>query len=386
MHLDISQEDEEFRTAARKWLSVNVPDVPRPMSGTEMREFDTTWQRRQFEAGWAGITWPVELGGRGEPIGRELTWIEESVRVGAPIMGVNVVGLTQVGPLLIRFGTDEQRRDHLARILRGDEVWSQGFSEPDAGSDLASISTRAELVGDSYVVNGGKIWSSFAQHADRQELLVRTGSRESRHRGLTLLMADLGSEGVEIRPIKTITGRDHFCEVVYNDVLVPASDVIGTQDRGWELAMMALNRERGVALVLEQMLLQRVLDDLALDLEAADPEGDRRDHRSDLGVLQAKVDALQALALTVVSRINSEADAGPGVSISRVYYAELVQEIYSLALEALGPEAIRMGIDGRRRDWVDGYFESFGRTIGAGTTDIQRNVIAESILALPRGL
>ena len=223
MDLGLTPDLRDFREAARTWLEENVPREPRPLLGPGVRDFDLAWQRRQFDGGWAGISWPVEYGGRGLTLLQQMVWFEEMAWAGAPYIGVCFVGINHAGPTLIARANEELKAFHLPRILRGETVWCQGFSEPGAGSDLASLSLRGEVDGDHLVVNGQKIWTSFAQYADYQELLVRTGRGEKAHQGITWIVNDMRLPGVTVRPITTMTGEPELAEVFYDDCSLPPS-------------------------------------------------------------------------------------------------------------------------------------------------------------------
>ena len=201
-----------------------------------MREFDLEWQRRQWAGGWAGVSWPVEYQGRGLPLLHQLIWLEECARIGAPDIDSRFVAVNHAGPTLIANGSEEQKAFHLPKILRGEVLWCQGFSEPQAGSDLASLRATGVVDGDDLVVSGQKLWTSFADLADYQELLVRTGPPEGRHRGLTWVICDMHAPGVEVRPITALDGTIHNCEVFYDNVRIPLSSVVGEIDDGWSVA------------------------------------------------------------------------------------------------------------------------------------------------------
>ena len=234
MDLRYSAQDEEFRAEVREWLAKEVPahgPPPPPGDWPARRAYDTAWQRKLYDAGYAGLAWPAEFGGRGLPITQQLVYLEEYSRAEAPYISVNFVGLMHAGPTLIAEGSDEQRRTHLPRILRGDAIWCQGFSEPGAGSDLASLCTRAERDGDDYVVSGQKIWSTRAHVADYCELLVRTDPAASKHKGITWLILDMHQPGVEVRPMRTLDGESHFCELFLDEVARPRDEPRGGGER-----------------------------------------------------------------------------------------------------------------------------------------------------------
>src|SRR6185503_13008360 len=264
VEIRFSAAEEAFRAEARAWLAANVPrERPARTDLKGRRAFDLAWQRRLFEAGWAGISWPKEYGGRGASLMEQLVWFEEYARAGAPEITTTFVGLNHAGPTLIACGSEEQKAFHLPRILKGEVVWCQGFSEPNAGSDLASLQTRAVIDGDHLVVNGQKIWTSFGQIAEFQELLVRTDPTEPRHKGITWVICRMDTPGIDIRPITTLTGDHDFCEVFYDNVRVPLKNIVGQINDGWRVAMATLSFERGTAFLSEQVRLSRRIEELA---------------------------------------------------------------------------------------------------------------------------
>ena len=266
MDLRYSESDEKFRAELRAWLAEHVPkhgSPPPTHDWPARRAYDTGWQRRLFEAGYAGINWPREYGGRDASPSEQLVYYEETARAGAPYVGVNFVGLLHGGPTLIAEGTPEQKAAHLPRILRGEEIWCQGFSEPGAGSDLAALKTRAVRDGDDYVVNGQKIWCSFAHVADFGELLVRTDPDAPKHRGISWLILPMDLPGIEIRPLPTLAGEGEFCEVFLDDVRVPVANRVGAENDGWRITNVTLRFERGTAFASEMVQLQQFLAELA---------------------------------------------------------------------------------------------------------------------------
>lgn len=385
MDLSLSIEDQEFREAARTWLEAHVPREPRPTDVRAACEFDRAWQRTQYEGGWAGISWPAEYGGRGATLIQQLIWYEQYALAGAPWAGCCFVGLSHAGPTLISHGTDTQRRAHLPPILRGDEIWCQGFSEPGAGSDLAALTTKGEVDGDELVVTGQKIWTSFAQVADFQELLVRTDPRAPRHQGLTWIICDMRSEGIEVRPIRTMARTDDFAAVFYDAVRIPLDQVVGGLGQGWKVAMSTLGYERGTAFIADQVRLARTVEDL---IEEARQRTDHRgrpliddDHTAHvLATLRAEAAALRAMTYAMVSRYRAGQPPGPEGSIVRLYYAELVQRVHESALDIVGPATLEFTADGWSGRWLWHHAE----TIGGGTAEIQRNIVGERLLGLPR--
>jgi alkylation response protein AidB-like acyl-CoA dehydrogenase len=394
MDLRYSPEDEDFRAELRQWLEKEVPAhgaPPPPGDWPARRAYDTAWQRKLHDAGYAGLHWPAEFGGRGLPVSQQLVYLEEYARADAPYISVNFVGMMHAGPTLIAEGTDEQRRFHLPKILRGDAVWCQGFSEPGAGSDLASLGTRAERDGDHYVVSGQKIWSTRAQVADYCELLVRTGPDAPKHEGITWLILDMHQPGVEARPMRTIDGESHFCELFLNEARVPVSDRVGEENDGWRVTNVTLRFERGTAFAQHIITLRaqiRKLVALALAHRPGPGSGwDSDAVRARVGRLEASVEALWRMTQMCIAE--AERTGAPSVigSAVKLRYSELSQEIADLALRLVGEPILgRTDLDGvPTAEIVREYLWSLQYTIAAGTSQIQRNLIAERILGLPRG-
>ncbi|HVV29599.1 MAG TPA: acyl-CoA dehydrogenase family protein [Mycobacteriales bacterium] len=389
MNLDFSVEERAFRDEARTWLRENYPDTPRPEGGAAMREYDTQWQRRQYEGGWAGVAWPVEYGGRGASLLQQMIWYEEYAKTGARDLDSCFVGLYHAGPTLMARASEEQRAFHLAPILRGDVVWCQGFSEPGAGSDLAGLRTSAELDGDELVVTGQKLWTSFADIADYQELLVRTDRNGSRHQGLTWVVCDMRSPGITVRPIETIEHSSHFCEVFYDEVRIPVHNVVGGLGNGWSVAMSTLSFERGTSFAVGQVQLASLLEEvIALAAEVTGPDGRRPALADDemareLATARAEVAALRSMMYASVSRNARLPQPGPEGSMIKLYFSELRQRVCRLAMEILGAQGWRwQPVHGKA--WYHEYLLSYAMTIGGGTSEIQRNIIGERVLGLPR--
>ena len=381
MNLDFTEEDELFRQEVRSWLEDNVPKETRPADGPEMRDYDIAWQRRQFDGGWAGITWPEEYGGRGFSTIQQLIWYQEYARADAPYVGVNFVGQLHGGPTLIANGSEEHKKRHLSQILKGEEIWCQGFSEPGSGSDLASLRTRAVIDGDHLVVNGQKIWTSFAQWADFQELLVRTDPDAPKHKGISWVICDMRSPGVRVRPIKTIAGPEEYCEVFYDDVRIPLENVVGGLNNGWQVAMSTLGFERGTGFMAEQVRLATDLEAL-IALVREQGHALDRDITRRLSALRAEVAALQAMTYAGISLNERRGAPGAESSMIRLNHGLLTQRLGRLSMEILGEEGLEL--TDPEEDWTGSYLYSFSRTIGGGTAEIQRNIIAERVLGLPR--
>jgi alkylation response protein AidB-like acyl-CoA dehydrogenase len=383
-----SAEETRFRSEVRDWLHDNVPRERRPLEGPEQHAFDCAWQRKQFDGGWAGISWPTEYGGRGLSLVEQLIWFEEYALADAPPSGAMFIGLSHGGPTLIVKGNAAQKAAHLPPILRGDHIWCQGFSEPGAGSDLASLKTSAEIDGDHLIVNGSKIWTTYAMFADYQELLVRTNKDKPRHKGISWVICDMRSPGIEIRPIKAMSGLTHFCQVFYDNVRIPLANIVGEVDEGWSVAMATLGFERGTASIAHQIELSRTMDRLIeLAGQIPGPEGEARaiDNQAlaaDLARLKAEVSALQAMSVMSISRGMRETVPGAEGNLVALHFGELVRKVYGFAFDLLGPRALEAKT--AFGEWPLQYLEAFKWGIGGGTLEIRRNTIAERFLGLPR--
>jgi alkylation response protein AidB-like acyl-CoA dehydrogenase len=389
MKLIETRELSEFRSEVRAWLEKNAPRDTRPREGPGMRAFDMAWQRTQFEGGWAGISWPAEYGGRGLPLTHQLVWHEEYSRAGAPSSGNMFVALSHAGPTLIIQGTEAQRKNHLRRILKGEVTWCQGFSEPGAGSDLGSLKTRAVVDGDSLIVNGSKIWTTYAPGSDFQELLLRTDPEAQKHRGLSWVIADMRAPGIEIRPIRAMSGITHFAQVFYDNVRIPLSNVVGGLNNGWKVAMTTLGFERGTGMIAHQIELSRIVETLvrmARELDAPSGAGCAIDDgaiAAELATLRAEVAALRSMSAMTISRNMHEAVPGAHGNLVALHFGELTRRVHLFALQLLGP----LGLERHTSfgEWPLEYLECFKWAIGGGTTEIRRNTIGERLLGLPKG-
>jgi alkylation response protein AidB-like acyl-CoA dehydrogenase len=366
-----------FRAQARAWLAENVPKSPPPPDGPESREYALAWQRTQARGGWSGIAWPREMGGRGASVLEQIVWFEEYVRAGAPSpLDPMFVALNHAGPTLIACGTPEQRAYHLPRIVKGEAIWCQGFSEPGAGSDLAGLKTRGTVDGDELVIEGHKIWSSFADIADYQELLVRTEPTARTSAALTWVICPMNAAGITVRPIRTMAGVYKFCEVFYDGVRVPLSNVVGGLHNGWATAMSTLAFERGTSSLALLLSLLRKVEGL---LRACPKE--RPMMRARLAQLRAEGAAIRAMTYRLALD-SAEGTPDSSGSLVRVGFAEYAQRVNAAAVDLFGiaaPEIV--GMHGISHDYLDAYSE----TIAGGTSEIQRNIIAERVLGLPRG-
>jgi alkylation response protein AidB-like acyl-CoA dehydrogenase len=375
MDLRYSEEDETFRAQLSAWLAkeVSAHGAPPPASDwSARRAYDTAWQQKLFEAGYAGLHWPREFGGQGARVVRQLVYYEEIARHRAPPIGVNFVGLQHGGPTLVAEGTPAQKARHLPRILRGEEVWCQGFSEPSSGSDLASLRTRAVREGDAYVVTGQKIWCSYAHVADYCELLVRTSETASKHKGITWLIVPMRTPGVEVRPIRTILGESEFSEVFFDQARVPVENRVGEENDGWRVANVTLRFERGTSFAGWIVELRQLLEAIARDAEPGVLSA------SEVGRAHADLDALWALLKLSVCEAEAKGSAGASGSVVKLAYSELYQRIADMGRRGLGTR-VRC-----HDDVLTKAMHSLSLTIAAGTSQIQRNILSERVLGLPR--
>jgi alkylation response protein AidB-like acyl-CoA dehydrogenase len=389
--------ERRLREEAREWLHANRPTDKRPSEGAEadpqvfaaQKAYDLAWQRTMYDGGWAGVSWPTEYGGRGLSAAEQLVWYEEYAAAGAPSWGNNAtwLGLNHAGPTLMHMGDEAQKRFHLPKILAGESAWCQGFSEPNAGSDLASLRTRGEVDGDHLVINGQKIWTSFAHLADYQECLVRTGSPDSRHRGITWIICDMHAPGVEIRPIRALNGKYHNCEVFYDNVRIPLSSIVGELNEGWKTAMATLKFERGSAIFSSICELEAQLEQLVAFVRDRPRAAERAASEGDMslaervGFLRAQMQALRALIHMFNAADEENVELGAEGGILFLPFSELYQQIYRCSLDAFAPQ----GLSRHAADpWVEHYLSSFQTSIAGGTSEIQRNVIGERLLGLPR--
>jgi alkylation response protein AidB-like acyl-CoA dehydrogenase len=381
-----SPDEAAFRAELRSWLAAELPPdwgEREPHVGRWDFAEARRWTRRLFDAGYAGLTWSKDYGGRGLSPTYQGIYLEETARIDAPDH-VGVIGLGMAGPTIIAHGTPEQKATHLRGILSGETIFCQGFSEPGSGSDLASVRTRAVREGDEFVVTGQKVWSSYAHVADYCILLARSEAGSQKHRGLTYLLVDMHSDGVDVRPLRQITGDPEFNEMFFTDVRVPASNVVGEVGGGWQVAMTTLLHERGTLgfglTARLDALFRRLVTTAQKTGAAADPL--IRDRIADLfvdlqGLRFTNYRSLAALVRTGVP--------GPEGSVAKLHWSEANQRLTVLAVEVLGPDG---QLDGEGAFW-NGYWQyqqlrSRGNTIEAGTSEILRNIVAERVLGLPR--
>ncbi|GAA1828417.1 acyl-CoA dehydrogenase family protein [Pseudonocardia ailaonensis] len=378
----------EYRERARDWLRrATIPTVPLDLDGRFRVLRD--WQRTLHEAGWVGITWSRDAGGQALSPWHQLAFSEELTRAGAP-QPIGLIGLDVVGPSIDKFGTDQQRRTLLPRLLSGADIWCQGFSEPDAGSDLASLSTRAVPDGDDFVVDGQKVWTSWAPYAQWCALLVRTGDTGSRHRGISYLLVDMSSPGISVRPLVQMTGDTEFGEVFFDSVRVPRANLVGEVDGGWPIAQDTLSTERGWYTLRRQIEFSVGVQDAAAELcghyEQAGASPSAR-VAAGLGRAAVAARALEAQTRRTIDRLVTSPGPNPMDSVDKLTVNELEQRIFASLVDLVGPgrtttTAVR-GLDTSR--WTKEHYYSRAASIYGGTSQIQRTIIAERMLGLPRG-
>jgi alkylation response protein AidB-like acyl-CoA dehydrogenase len=390
MDFAYSADEERFRAELRTWLEQH-PCGAEPEDPKAWVTFAKGWQHRLAEAGWCGVAWPKEYGGRGATLIQQIIFQEELARAKAPQF-IGLAGLTMGGPVLIAHGTEEQKKKHLRPILSADEIWCQGFSEPNAGSDLAAIKTKAVLDGDTFVVTGQKVWTSWARYADVCMCLVRTDPDAPKHKGITFLLIDMKSPGVTVRPLTQINGDADFNEVFFEEVRVPRKNVVGELNKGWDIAITCLMHER------QTLTFSRQLQSKVALVEMLETARRHRRHgavasadpvvRQALARAYVDSEAMRFLAYRNLTKVLRGGVPGPEGSIEKLFWSEMYQRQLDVAAEMIGPHGqllrgSKHALDGGR--WPHLLLYSKGRTIAAGTSEVQRNIIAERVLGLPRG-
>jgi alkylation response protein AidB-like acyl-CoA dehydrogenase len=374
--------DDEFRTALRSWLTANHPGK-RPKDPAERLAWQKAWLAKLYDHGFAGPSWPRTYGGMDLPFARQIIYQEEYGRAHVP--GPLGTGLGIVGPTIIMYGTESQKSRFLPSMLRGDTVWAQGFSEPEAGSDLPALRTTARREGDEYLVNGQKVWNTAADIADVLFTLVRTGSRESRAKGISYLLIDAHAPGVTIRPLQDLTGGADFSEIFFEDVRVPVSNRIGDENDGWRLVRTSLGHERAAGTMNQAALYRRVLNEL---IELATSRGATNDPivRDRLAEFEIRVRIMRYQGMRTIESILTKGEPGPGASVSRLFITTFEQDLHEFAVNLLGSYGTLARTDSHsveRGRWVWGFLRTRASTIGTGTSEVQRNAIAEQVLGLP---
>jgi alkylation response protein AidB-like acyl-CoA dehydrogenase len=390
MDLKFSAEDEAYRLKLRSWLEDNMPSEPPPHGQDAGFAYRRDWQRKLYDGGWVGIQWPKEYGGQGATLIQQAIYAQETARARAP-QPANGLGISIVGPTLIHHGTEEQKRRYIPKILNADEIWCQGFSEPNSGSDLASLQTKAVLDGDEFVVNGQKIWTSLGQYADWCILLVRTDPDAPKHRGITFLLVDMHTPGITVRPLKQITGHAEFNETFFDNVRVPRENVVGEINEGWRIAMTTLTYERGISTLSTQVRMQQNLEAMCDYARKTRRNGHTLSedpiYRQQLAEAHIRVEImLLNLYRGITAQLRGQ-PPGPESSLAKLYWSELDKWMQELGMSLQGPYS-QLDWDSDYAvpgDWQYNFLRSRAGTIYSGTSEIQRNIIGERVLGLPKG-
>lgn len=387
MDIAFTPDQEAYRLSFRNWLGESLaadwggPRFTGPVDDDANATFQKAWEQKLYAAGYQGIHWPRDYGGQGLTLVEHLIVSEELGRVSAP-EGINTLGKELVGPIVLAIGTEAQKRHYIPRILTLEDIWCQGFSEPDAGSDLASLRTRARRDGEEWVVNGQKVWTSYARHANKCILLARTDPDAPKHKGLTLFLLDMASPGITVRPLRQITGRSEFNEVFFDNVRVPAGAHVGAVNDGWNSAVGLLGFERATARLYRQARFvaefQQLLRSIAVRAELAGNSW----FRQKAGALHSELQMLRLLNLKTVSRVVNGKGIGSEASMIKLFWSELHQNIAEFSIEVFGDDFVLGEPEAERFSYL--YHQSRAETIYAGTSEIQRNIIAERMLRLGR--
>jgi alkylation response protein AidB-like acyl-CoA dehydrogenase len=385
-----SAELEKYRASVRDWLvGVDIPVVPLDLDARFAVLRD--WQRTLYDAGWVGIGWSRESGGQGLTPLHQLVFSEELARARAP-QPIGLIGLDVVGPSIERYGTEEQRTRLLPRLLSGEDIWCQGFSEPGSGSDLASLRTRARIEGDEFVIDGQKVWTSWAHKAQRCALLARTDTEAPKHRGISYLLVDMSTPGITARPLVQMTGDDEFCEVFFDDVRIPVrAALVGELNAGWSIAQDTLGHERGSYTLRRRVEYEVAVEDAIAELRAYyDATGEIPSERAmeQVGRAYSAVRALEAQTRRIMDRKMSGEGPNALDSVDKLSLNEVEQLAFRSLADLLGPfrmvaDGCPFGLDAAR--WVKDHYYSRAASIYGGTSQVQRNIIAERLLGLPRG-
>jgi len=396
MDLNLTEQELRFRDEFRAWLEANIPEEwsayqsQQHESSRERFDFLRAWQQKMCGAGWVGIHWPKEYGGRGVSLIEQTIFTQEMARAGAPTL-INVLGLSLLGPTLIAYGTEAQKKRFLPNILSAEEIWCQGYSEPNAGSDLAALRTEGLLDGDHFVVNGQKTWTSFGHYADWCFAVVRTDPDVPKHKGLTYMLIDMHSPGVSVRPLKQMTGESEFNEVIFEEVRVPVENVVGKVNGGWEIAIATLMFERGTLGASLQITFKRQIERLIELSKSIRRNGGTANEdpitRQKLAQIYIEIEIFRLNQMRTLTRMSKSGVPGPEGSIQKIFWSEMNQRMQQTAMEILGPygqltHESDYAID--HGQWAHAYLRSRGNTIEAGTSEIQRNIIGHFVLGLPK--
>ncbi len=396
MDLSFSEQDEAYRQKLRDWIADNGDLATRTMKGIDdqgdrnpiqaMRD----WQRHLYEAGYVGMSWPKAYGGYECSLTEQVIVNEELARTHLPPT-INTIGLTIVAPTLIQHGNEDQKKEHLKRILRGDDIWCQGFSEPGAGSDLASLRTGAVVEDDQFVVTGQKVWTSVGPIADRCVLLVRTDKDAPKREGITYLLVDMKSEGITVKPLRNAGGGSHFSEVFFDEVKVPRENMVGELHGGWAIARSTLDNERSglSGVVALENNFKKLLELVDAGTRGGKPALEDPKTLNQIAQYWIEIEGLRYLGYRTLSEQLKGQKPGPQASVGKLFSSKLRQAMAKSALEIAGPYAALTKKSPHvlnRGRWVAGFFDSLGYSIGGGTSEIMHNVIAERFLELPRSV
>jgi alkylation response protein AidB-like acyl-CoA dehydrogenase len=382
----VSAPDERFRASLASWLTEHAPPAVDVAATPDDARTLRQWQRSLHAGGWVGIHWPVEYGGRGASVTQVAIYNQELARAGAPPL-LGRAGVTLVGPTLLAHGTEEQRVRWMPRILGADDIWCQLFSEPGAGSDLASLSTRAEKRGSSYRVNGQKVWSSYARFANLGIALVRTDPAAPRHKGISMLAIPMDAKGVHVRPLRQMTGEHEFSEVFLDDVEVPVENLVGPEHEGWRVANTTLANERGASFIWKEQVLHEVA--IGVLSKTCARLGYTRDARVRQELAQSWIDVelFRLHNARTLARLARGEEIGAESSLVKLFWAGMSQRFSETATTVLGPGALLLEDDGDAIDdgrWARALLSTRANSIMGGTSEIQRNIIGERLLGLPR--
>ena len=389
MNLDLTEQETLFRDELRAWLATHVPrgwkqEYAKAEDLHQRFAILRRWQRTVYDGGWAGVSWPKEYGGRGASIMQEVIFQEEMARCEAPSMA-GVLGLSMIGPTIIAQGTPEQKRRFLSKILSGEEIWIQGFSEPDAGSDVAALRSEAKIDGDHFVVNGHKVWTSWGYAADWCALVVRTDDQAPKHKGISYLLVDMRLPGASVRPLRQLTGESEFTELHFENVRVPKDCLLGKLNDGWNVALNTLMHERNTYGSTMPVVFRRQLNRL---LELAKTMNKDKDPviRQKLAQCHVELEVFRLTQMRALSRVNAHGVPGPEGSVLKLLWSEFNQRMEQIAMELLGPygqlEDGPHAVD--HGEWSHSYLRSRASTIAAGTSEIQRNIVGHNVLGLPK--
>jgi alkylation response protein AidB-like acyl-CoA dehydrogenase len=395
--LNYTPGDDAFRARVREWLEQNLPDEP-----VETVAQQRAWHRKLYDAGLVGMGWPREYGGQDARPMEQAIAAEEMARVNAPL-GVKTLGIAIVGPTIIHHGTEEQKQRFLKPMLMGEEIWCQLYSEPNSGSDLASLACRADIDGDEFVINGQKIWSSGAQDANWGLMLARTDRSAPKHQGISCILVPMDQPGIEVRPLKQISGSSEFCEVFFTDVRVAADNLVGELNTGWQIAQTTLGYERGGDTLARVQHLKsqyrRLLEVARVIQRDGKPTIDDPIIRQKLAAIAADIEVLRYTSLRILSRLEKGERPGPESSIAKLHYSELDKRVQETIVDILGPYGqqtdnipaeIALSPDGAAAregeggNWAYRFVFSRAGTIYSGSNQIQKNIIGERVLGLPK--